>query len=218
MDLYHEELSSLIRESRWVHPRDSRYSVRSFVTQPALSATWPTIDPTRSLYLTLLSSSHRCSLFFLSLSRFPSIPLWFLNMSLFTVCTVRPFYIVSSLSTFLPLFFYHFQFEPLHSLLPSLSRSCRPLYFHQHRFHSCFIYSSLSLFPCTLLSPYISFFLLPTFPHIFYLSPFFLHCDFFYYIATFSSFALEICSISLMLISEHNKVGGHVLQYLSHAR
>lgn len=115
---------SLIRGSWWVHPRDSRYSVRSFVTQPGLSATWPTIDPTRSWSPSLhfLSSPHRCSLFRLS----PRSPFDVLHHDSETClfCPFAPFVhsIASSLS--FPSLLRHFQFWPLHSLLLSLSRSC----------------------------------------------------------------------------------------------
>lgn len=78
-----------------MYPGNSRYSARSFVTQPALSATWPTIDPTRSSPLSsrFLPFSHRHpSLFFLSFSLSgsfslcrgcPSIAPRFLHTSLF---------------------------------------------------------------------------------------------------------------------------------------
>lgn len=52
----------LVRRSQQMHPRDSRYSSRFFVTQPALSATRPTIDPTKSFPSHFLPSSHCHSL------------------------------------------------------------------------------------------------------------------------------------------------------------
>lgn len=165
-----------------MYPGNSRYSARSFVTQPALSATWPTIDPTRSSPLSsrFLPLSHRHpSLFFLSFSLSgsfslcrvcPSIALRFLHTSLFLLSVSFLRFIAASFSLASPLFFP----LPLSSLSLSIptplflalllvSRPCRPFYFHQHQPPSLslplfLLYpsSSLSLFVFTL-PPYINF-------------------------------------------------------------
>lgn len=120
-----------------MYPGNSRYSARSFVTQPALSATWPTIDPTRSSPLSsrFLPFSHRRpSLFFLSFSLSgsfslcrgcPSITPRFLHTSLFLLSVSFLRFIAASFSLASPLFLCllcHFQFRPLCSSLFSLSR------------------------------------------------------------------------------------------------
>lgn len=135
-----------------MYPGNSRYSARSFVTQPALSATWPTIDPTRSSPLSsrFLPFSHRHpSLFFLSfsLSGFfslcrgcPSIAPRFLHTSLFLLSvsflrfTAASFSLASPLFLPLPLSSLSLSIPtPLFLALLLVSRPCRPFYFHQHQ-------------------------------------------------------------------------------------
>lgn len=185
-----------------MYPGNSRYSARSFVTQPALSATWPTIDPTRSSPLSsrFLPFSHRHpSLFFLSfflsgsfsLCRgCPSIAPRFLHTSLFLLSvsflrfTAASFSLASPLFLPLPLSSLSLSIPtPLFLALLLVSRPCRPFYFHQHQPPSlslslffCYIQAHHSLF-LYLLSLLTLIFACPCLspPHSFYrLSPFLL--------------------------------------------
>lgn len=184
-----------------MYPGNSRYSARSFVTQPALSATWLTIDPTRSSPLSsrFLPFSHRHpSLFFLSFSLFgsfslcrgcPSIAPRFLHTSLFLLSvsflrfTAASFSLASPLFLPLPLSSLSLSIPtPLFLALLLVSRPCRPFYFHQHQPPSlspsffCYIQAHHSLF-LYLLSLLTLIFACPCLspPHSFYrLSPFLL--------------------------------------------
>lgn len=215
IDLTREkEVIALFEEQ--MHPRDSRYSSRFFVTQPALSATRPTIDPTKS--------SSR-SIFF-SLSLLPSFSLCFppfwplrdsLDMSLSITCFVRSFPL--QLFYFPSPPFCHFQFQ-----FPSFPSPCPnpiDLYFHRllsltlSSTHHLFLYLpssllfTLSLFFCPFLFSPLRNFLSVAFSSFFTLT--------FFIILFCSRFTLP-SFISFVFVSDLTKWEATCFQYLSHAR
>lgn len=226
------------RRNQQMHPRDSRYSSRSFVTQPALSATRPTIDPTKnSLFPShFLLSSHCHSLlssFSFSLFLPPSLSLSCFLSFFFLVISPRPLH--DTQTCFFPLLApvahspaasFSISLFSSHSLFVTFSSN--PLHYFPRPNLSISINIdsapsltlSTHLFLFTLFSSIYSTYFLPSSSHHFanfYPSLFLLfsHLNFFA-IVLFRSPVLHCIDFIYFFCAciRFNKVGGHVLPVL----